>query len=134
MPQGKPALRNQLLSAFLSFEYLHVNFEWILTKSVQNRDVHMFWTGSGPTSGLSSDSSWSLPLSQKWPPWHRKHSNLTVKASRINYLCRTAGGQYHWVSEFSPPSIQKPASFFVVRIYPLYGPSMLFGCLILRCI
>lgn len=25
----------------------------------------------------------------------------------------TAGGQYHWVSEFAPPSIQKPLSFFV---------------------
>lgn len=28
-------------------------------------------------------------------------------------MAPTAGGQYHWVSEFSPPSLQKPLSFFV---------------------
>jgi amino acid transporter len=28
-------------------------------------------------------------------------------------MAPTAGGQYHWVSEFSPPSLQKPMSFFV---------------------
>ncbi|KAF2248464.1 GABA permease-like protein [Trematosphaeria pertusa] len=28
-------------------------------------------------------------------------------------MAPTAGGQYHWVSEFSPPSIQKPVSYFI---------------------
>jgi choline transport protein len=28
-------------------------------------------------------------------------------------MAPTAGGQYHWVSEFAPPSIQKPASYFI---------------------
>jgi choline transport protein len=28
-------------------------------------------------------------------------------------MAPTAGGQYHWVSEFSPPSVQKPFSYFI---------------------
>jgi amino acid transporter len=28
-------------------------------------------------------------------------------------MAPTAGGQYHWVSEFSPASVQKPFSFFM---------------------
>ncbi|KAK3655719.1 hypothetical protein LTR56_003368 [Elasticomyces elasticus] len=28
-------------------------------------------------------------------------------------MCPTAGGQYHWVSEFAPPSLQKPLSYVV---------------------
>lgn len=32
-----------------------------------------------------------------------------------SHLCRapTAGGQYHWVSEFAPPQYQKPLSYFI---------------------
>ena len=28
-------------------------------------------------------------------------------------MAPTAGGQYHWVSEFAPPSVQKPLSYIV---------------------
>lgn len=28
-------------------------------------------------------------------------------------MAPTAGGQYHWVSEFAPPNLQKPLSYFV---------------------
>jgi amino acid transporter len=28
-------------------------------------------------------------------------------------MCPTAGGQYHWVSEFAPPKIQKLLSYIV---------------------
>lgn len=31
----------------------------------------------------------------------------------LNYRAPTAGGQYHWVSEFAPSSVEKPLSYLV---------------------
>ena len=36
-----------------------------------------------------------------------------LSLAEMSYMAPTAGGQYHWVSEFSPPSLQKPLSHFV---------------------
>ena len=34
-------------------------------------------------------------------------------------MAPTAGGQYHWVSEFAPPSVQKPLSYIVGAVYKI---------------
>ena len=34
-------------------------------------------------------------------------------------MAPTAGGQYHWVSEFAPPSVQKPLSYIVGALYKI---------------
>ena len=36
-------------------------------------------------------------------------------------IAPTAGGQYHWVSEFAPPRIQKPLSYAVGRFNGTYS-------------
>jgi len=38
---------------------------------------------------------------------------IVASLAEMASMAPTAGGQYHWVSEFAPPSIQKPLSFFV---------------------
>ncbi|PVH94290.1 amino acid permease 2 [Periconia macrospinosa] len=38
---------------------------------------------------------------------------VVMSLAEMASMAPTAGGQYHWVSEFSPPSIQKPVSYFV---------------------
>ncbi|EAT79626.1 hypothetical protein HBI56_150380 [Parastagonospora nodorum] len=40
-------------------------------------------------------------------------STVMLSLAEMASMAPTAGGQYHWVSEFSPPSLQKPLSFFV---------------------
>lgn len=40
-------------------------------------------------------------------------STVMLSLAEMASMAPTAGGQYHWVSEFSPPSIQKPASYFI---------------------
>ncbi|KAK0637101.1 GABA permease-like protein [Bombardia bombarda] len=39
-------------------------------------------------------------------------STVILSLAEMSSMAPTAGGQYHWVSEFSPPSIQKPLSYF----------------------
>lgn len=38
---------------------------------------------------------------------------IVASLAEMASMAPTAGGQYHWVSEFSPPSVQKPFSFFI---------------------
>ncbi|KAF1965590.1 GABA permease-like protein [Bimuria novae-zelandiae CBS 107.79] len=38
---------------------------------------------------------------------------VVASLAEMSSMAPTAGGQYHWVSEFSPPSVQKPFSFFI---------------------
>ncbi len=38
---------------------------------------------------------------------------VMLSLAEMASMAPTAGGQYHWVSEFSPPSLQKPFSFFI---------------------
>lgn len=38
---------------------------------------------------------------------------VMLSLAEMAAMAPTAGGQYHWVSEFSPLSIQRPTSFFV---------------------
>ncbi|KAK3117303.1 hypothetical protein LTR53_001484 [Teratosphaeriaceae sp. CCFEE 6253] len=38
---------------------------------------------------------------------------LIASMAEMASMCPTAGGQYHWVSEFAPPSLQKPLSYVV---------------------
>lgn len=40
-------------------------------------------------------------------------SFVVASLAEMASIAPTAGGQYHWVSEFSPPSVQKPFSFFI---------------------
>ncbi|KAL5379176.1 hypothetical protein DPSP01_008625 [Paraphaeosphaeria sporulosa] len=40
-------------------------------------------------------------------------SFVVASLAEMASMAPTAGGQYHWVSEFSPPSVQKPFSFFI---------------------
>ncbi|KAL5115358.1 hypothetical protein ACEQ8H_006734 [Pleosporales sp. CAS-2024a] len=40
-------------------------------------------------------------------------STVMLSLAEMASMAPTAGGQYHWVSEFSPPSLQQPLSFFV---------------------
>lgn len=40
-------------------------------------------------------------------------STVMLSLAEMASMAPTAGGQYHWVSEFSPPSVQKPFSFFI---------------------
>jgi amino acid transporter len=39
-------------------------------------------------------------------------TTIVASLAEMASMAPTAGGQYHWVSEFSPPSIQKPLSYF----------------------
>ena len=39
-------------------------------------------------------------------------SFVIASLAEMASMAPTAGGQYHWVSEFSPPSLQKPLSYF----------------------
>ncbi|KAF2686398.1 amino acid transporter [Lentithecium fluviatile CBS 122367] len=38
---------------------------------------------------------------------------IVASLAEMASMAPTAGGQYHWVSEFSPPKLQKPLSYFV---------------------
>lgn len=38
---------------------------------------------------------------------------LTSYSAEMASMAPTSGGQYHWVSEFAPPSLQKPLSYVV---------------------
>ncbi|KAK5139507.1 hypothetical protein LTR32_007389, partial [Rachicladosporium monterosium] len=38
---------------------------------------------------------------------------MIASMAEMASMCPTAGGQYHWVSEFAPPSLQKPLSYVV---------------------
>lgn len=38
---------------------------------------------------------------------------IVASLAEMASMAPTAGGQYHWVSEFSPPSVQRPFSFFI---------------------
>ncbi|KAF1917448.1 amino acid permease-domain-containing protein [Ampelomyces quisqualis] len=40
-------------------------------------------------------------------------STVMLSLAEMASMAPTAGGQYHWVSEFSPPRLQRPLSFFV---------------------
>ncbi|KAF2112669.1 amino acid permease 2 [Lophiotrema nucula] len=40
-------------------------------------------------------------------------SLVVASLAEMSSMAPTAGGQYHWVSEFSPPSLQKPFSYFI---------------------
>ncbi|EMD93073.1 hypothetical protein COCC4DRAFT_196681 [Bipolaris maydis ATCC 48331] len=40
-------------------------------------------------------------------------STVMLSLAEMASMAPTAGGQYHWVSEFSPPSVQKPFSYFI---------------------
>ncbi|KAJ4363456.1 hypothetical protein N0V83_009749 [Neocucurbitaria cava] len=40
-------------------------------------------------------------------------STVMLSLAEMASMAPTAGGQYHWVSEFAPPTIQKPASYFI---------------------
>lgn len=40
-------------------------------------------------------------------------STVMLSLAEMSSMAPTAGGQYHWVSEFSPPSVQKPFSYFI---------------------
>ncbi|KAF2751449.1 amino acid transporter [Sporormia fimetaria CBS 119925] len=40
-------------------------------------------------------------------------SMVVASLAEMASMAPTAGGQYHWVSEFAPPSIQSPLSYFV---------------------
>ncbi|KAK3984857.1 GABA permease-like protein [Cladorrhinum sp. PSN332] len=40
-------------------------------------------------------------------------STVILSLAEMASIAPTAGGQYHWVSEFSPPSVQKPLSYFI---------------------
>lgn len=37
---------------------------------------------------------------------------IVASLAEMSSMAPTSGGQYHWVSEFSPKSIQKPLSYF----------------------
>jgi choline transport protein len=37
----------------------------------------------------------------------------------------TAGGQYHWVSEFAPPKLQKVLSYYSGKFYELHAKQVL---------
>ena len=68
----------------------------------------------GHMSGHSSDLARLFCRSQKCHLcefWSGKHPDSVFEA----YHCRapTAGGQYHWVSEFAPERYQKPLSYFI---------------------
>ncbi|KAF2477510.1 GABA permease-like protein [Lindgomyces ingoldianus] len=40
-------------------------------------------------------------------------SLVIASLAEMSSMAPTAGGQYHWVSEFSPPRFQKPMSYFI---------------------
>ncbi|CAE7187628.1 Amino acid permease 2 [Pyrenophora teres f. teres] len=62
-------------------------------------------------TGLSDGGPAGLIWSFVWT-WFG-FSTVMLSLAEMASMAPTAGGQYHWVSEFSPPSVQKPFSYFI---------------------
>ncbi|KAK4210261.1 amino acid transporter [Rhypophila decipiens] len=69
-------------------------------------EVLLTATYQGLVDGGSAGLIWSFVWT--WTGMTTVIFSLAEMAS----MAPTAGGQYHWVSEFAPPSIQKPLSYF----------------------
>lgn len=63
------------------------------------------------TQGLVDGGPAGLIWSYVWT--FTGFSFVVASLAEMASMAPTAGGQYHWVSEFSPPSVQKPFSFFI---------------------
>lgn len=48
---------------------------------------------------------------------------VTLSLAEMASMAPTSGGQYHWTSEFAPPSCQRFLSYIVSRGYRLNGTS-----------
>ncbi|KAF2030742.1 amino acid transporter [Setomelanomma holmii] len=70
-------------------------------------EVLMTATSQGLVDGGPAGLIWSFV----WT-WFG-FSTVMLSLAEMASMAPTAGGQYHWVSEFSPPSMQKPLSYFV---------------------
>ncbi|KAH8704572.1 amino acid/polyamine transporter I [Phaeosphaeriaceae sp. PMI808] len=70
-------------------------------------EVLMTATTQGLTDGGPAGLIWSFV----WT-WFGI-GTVMLSLAEMASIAPTAGGQYHWVSEFSPPNVQKPLSFFV---------------------
>lgn len=59
------------------------------------------------------DKLWFIAVSQKWLPCKNVPAmwNMHELANAPPNRSPTAGGQYHWVSEFAPPRWQKQLSY-----------------------
>lgn len=68
-------------------------------------------TISATSTGLSDGGPAGLIWSFVWT-WFG-FSTVMLSLAEMASMAPTAGGQYHWVSEFSPPSVQKPFSYFI---------------------
>jgi choline transport protein len=60
-----------------------------------------------------------VPRCSLWPRW--RHCKCWILLGQIDWVLippsePTAGGQYHWVGAFAPPSLQKPASYIVGKV------------------
>ncbi|KAF5848130.1 hypothetical protein GGP41_005512 [Bipolaris sorokiniana] len=68
-------------------------------------------TSSATYQGLVDGGPAGLIWSFVWT-WFG-FSTVMLSLAEMASMAPTAGGQYHWVSEFSPPSVQKPFSYFI---------------------
>lgn len=46
---------------------------------------------------------------------------MIASLAEMASMAPTAGGQYHWVSEFAPASFQKPLSYVVGKLRNVLG-------------